>query len=105
MNDLMAKTEGYVEQGGTFGSCPFEIRNEIYRLCLITHVEIVPYPQPHERDKSYLSVKPQFPSPALLAINSTYFTSLLFLHKGNGRVARHVEDVYARKKPRSSEPT
>lgn len=61
----------YTKQAHTFGSCPIEIRNEIYRLCLITHVEIIPYPETHEQE-TYVSVKAQFPSPALLAVNSTY---------------------------------
>ena len=81
MNDPMVKTKDYVEQAGTFGSCPREIRDQIYRLCLVTHVEIIPYPQPHEH-RSHSYVKAQFPYPALLAVNSKYFTSLPFLFKG-----------------------
>lgn len=102
MDDVTAKTEAYTKQACTFGACPFEIRHQIYVLCLVTHVEIIPYPEAHEQE-TYLSVKAQFPSPALLAVNSTYSMSLLFLFKMIGGVARHVaDDVYSRKEPRRS---
>lgn len=55
----------------TFASCSRKIRDNIYRYCLVTAVEIIPYPEPHEQAIRQ-STKHQYPSPALLAINKTF---------------------------------